>query len=111
MHTDAINHDPGITLINTGYQQPGKASMGSWLNYGLGSENQDLPGYVVMLSQGTGKNPGQPLFSRLWGSGYLPSNHQGVQLRPGKNPVLYLANTPTASTRPRVARCSMTWRN
>lgn len=92
VHTDAINHDPGITLINTGDQQPGKASMGSWLNYGLGSENQDLPGYVVMLSQGTGKNPGQPLFSRLWGSGYLPSNHQGVQLRPGKNPVLYLAN-------------------
>ncbi len=92
MHTEAINHDPGITLINTGDQQPGKASLGSWLSYGLGSENEDLPSYVVMLSQGTGKNPGQPLFSRLWGSGYLPSNHQGVQLRPGKNPVLYLAN-------------------
>lgn len=92
MHTEAINHDPGITFINTGDQMPGKASLGSWLSYGLGSENRDLPSYVVMLSQGTGKNPGQPLFSRLWGSGYLPSNHQGVQLRPGKNPVLYLAN-------------------
>lgn len=92
VHTDAINHDPGVTLINTGDQRPGKASLGSWLSYGLGSENQDLPSYVVMLSQGTGKSPGQPLFSRLWGSGYLPSNHQGVQLRPGKNPVLYLAN-------------------
>jgi uncharacterized protein (DUF1501 family) len=92
MHTEAINHDPGITFINTGDQQPGKASLGSWLSYGLGSENSDLPSYVVMLSQGTGKNPGQPLFSRLWGSGYLPSNHQGVQMRPGKNPVLYLAN-------------------
>ncbi len=94
VHTEAINHDPGITLINTGDQQPGKASLGSWLSYGLGSENQDLPGYLVMLSQGTGKAPGQPIFSRLWGSGYLPSNHQGVQLRPGKNPVLYLSNPP-----------------
>jgi uncharacterized protein (DUF1501 family) len=92
VHTEAINHDPGITFINTGDQQPGKASMGAWLSYGLGSENQDLPSYVVMLSQGTGKNPGQPLFSRLWGSGFLPSNHQGVQLRPGANPVLYLTN-------------------
>jgi uncharacterized protein (DUF1501 family) len=92
VHTEAINHDPGITFINTGDQQPGKASLGSWLSYGLGSENQDLPAYMVMLSQGTGKNPGQPLFSRLWGSGYLPGNHQGVQLRKGANPVLYLAN-------------------
>ena len=94
VHTEAINHDPGITLINTGDQQPGKASLGSWLSYGLGSENSDLPAYLVMLSQGTGKNPGQPLFSRLWGSGYLPSDHQGVQLRPGANPVLYLSNPP-----------------
>lgn len=92
VHTEAINHDPGITFINTGDQNPGKASLGSWLSYGLGSGNRDLPSYVVMLSQGTGKNPGQPLFSRLWGSGFLPSNHQGVQLRPGKNPVLYLSN-------------------
>ena len=94
VHTEAINHDPGITFINTGDQQPGKASLGSWLSYGLGSENRDLPAYLVMLSQGTGKAPGQPIFSRLWGSGYLPSNHQGVQLRPGANPVLYLSNPP-----------------
>jgi len=90
VNTEAINHDPGITFINTGDQLPGKASLGSWLSYGLGSENQDLPAYLVLLSQGTGKDPGQPLFSRLWGNGYLPGNHQGVQLRPGKNPVLYL---------------------
>jgi hypothetical protein len=94
VHTEAINHDPGITYINTGDQQPGKASLGSWLSYGLGSENRDLPAYIVMLSQGTGKDPGQPLFSRLWGSGFLPSSHQGVQLRPGANPVLYLSNPP-----------------
>jgi hypothetical protein len=94
VHTEAINHDPGITFINTGDQQPGKASLGAWLSYGLGSENADLPAYIVMLSQGTGKDPGQPLFSRLWGSGYLPSNHQGVQLRPGADPVLYLSDPP-----------------
>ena len=92
VHTEAINHDPAITFINTGSQQMGHASMGAWLSYGLGSENDNLPAYVVLLSQGSGKNPGQPLFSRLWGNGYLPSKHQGVQLRPGANPVLYLAN-------------------
>ncbi len=94
MHTEAINHDPAITTINTGAMQPGKASLGSWLSYGLGSENRDLPSYLVLLSQGTGKDPGQPLFSRLWGSGFLPPSHQGVQLRPGANPVLYLQNPP-----------------
>jgi uncharacterized protein (DUF1501 family) len=101
VHTDAINHDPAITTINTGAMQPGKASLGSWLSYGLGSENRDLPAYLVLLSQGTGKDPGQPLFSRLWGSGFLPPSHQGVQLRPGSNPVLYLQNPPgvDASTR------------
>ena len=101
VHTDAINHDPAITTINTGAMQPGKASLGSWLSYGLGSENRDLPSYLVLLSQGTGKDPGQPLFSRLWGSGFLPPSHQGVQLRPGANPVLYLQNPPgvDASTR------------
>lgn len=92
VHTEAINHDPAITFINTGSQQLGKASLGSWLSYGLGSENQSLPAYIVLLSQGTGKNPGQPLFSRLWGNGFLPSSHQGVNLRPGANPVLYLQN-------------------
>jgi len=97
VHTEAINHDPAITFINTGSQQMGHASMGAWLSYGLGNANENFPAYMVLLSQGTGKNPGQPLFSRLWGNGYLPSKHQGVQLRPGANPVLYLANPPGIS--------------
>jgi len=94
MYTEAINHDPAITFINTGNQQPGYASMGAWVSYGLGSENDNLPTFVAMVSQGSGKNPGQPIFSRLWGSGFLPSSHQGVGLRPGANPVLYLADPP-----------------
>ncbi|MFN4993007.1 MAG: DUF1501 domain-containing protein, partial [Akkermansiaceae bacterium] len=98
MHTEAINHDPGITFINTGSQFPGSPSMGSWVSYGLGSMNENLPAYVVLVSQGTGKNPGQPIFSRLWGSGFLPSNHQGVQFRSGKDPVLYL-NDPAGMKR------------
>ncbi len=97
VNTEAINHDPAITYINTGSQQMGHASMGAWLSYGMGSMNDNLPAYLVMLSQGTGKNPGQPLFSRLWGNGYLPSSHQGVQLRPGASPVLYLQNPPGVS--------------
>ena len=92
MHTEAINHDPGITYINTGSQIPGLPSLGAWCSYGLGSENPNMPGYVVLLSQGNGKNPGQPIFSRLWGSGFIPSNHQGVQLRGGGTPILYLDN-------------------
>ncbi len=92
LHTEAINHDPAITYMNTGNQQPGYASMGAWVSYGLGSENKNLPAFISMVSQGTGKNPGQPIFSRLWGSGFLPSSHQGVGLRPGVNPVLYLNN-------------------
>lgn len=92
VHTEAINHDPGITLINTGSQIPGGPSLGAWIDYGLGSLNQNLPGYVVLLSQGTGKNPGQPIFSRLWGSGFIPSIHQGVMFRSGENPILYLKN-------------------
>jgi hypothetical protein len=98
MHTEAINHDPGITFINTGSQFPGLPSMGSWVSYGLGTMNQNLPAYVVLTSQGSGKNPGQPIFSRLWGSGFLPSNHQGVQFRSGKDPVLFL-NDPNGVTR------------
>ena len=94
MHTEAINHDPGITLINTGSQIPGQPSAGAWASYGLGSSNQNMPSYVVLLSQGNGKNPGQPIFSRLWGSGFLPSSHQGVMLRSGDDPVLYLNNPP-----------------
>jgi uncharacterized protein (DUF1501 family) len=92
LHTEAINHDPGITFWNTGNQQPGYASMGAWVSYGLGSENENLPAFIAMVSQGTGKNPGQPIFSRLWGNGFLPSSHQGVGLRPGASPVPYLGN-------------------
>jgi hypothetical protein len=94
MNTEAINHDPAVTYINTGSQQMGHASLGSWLSYGLGSGNEDLPAYMVLLSQGSGKNPGQPLFSRLWGNGYLPSSYQGVKLGSGGDPVYYLKNPP-----------------
>ena len=92
MYTEAINHDPAITFMNTGNQLPGYASMGAWVSYGLGTENENLPTFIAMVSAGSGKNPGQPVFSRLWGSGMLPSSHQGVGLRPGANPVLYLRN-------------------
>ncbi len=88
MHTEAINHDPAITFINTGVQQPGKASLGSWVSYGLGSPNKDLPAYIVMISRGPGQK--QALYARLWGSGFLPSRHQGVKMRSGSDPVLYL---------------------
>ncbi|MDQ3622641.1 MAG: DUF1501 domain-containing protein [Verrucomicrobiota bacterium] len=94
VHTEAINHDPAITYMNTGNQLPGYASMGAWVTYGLGNENENLPAFIAMVSQGSGKNPGQPIFSRLWGSGFLPSSYQGVGLRPGANPVLYLSNPP-----------------
>ncbi|MCA9214835.1 MAG: DUF1501 domain-containing protein, partial [Planctomycetales bacterium] len=90
LHTEAINHDPAITYINTGSQQPGKPSMGAWLSYGLGSANQNLPSFVVMISRGRGNL--QALYSRLWGSGFLPSKHQGVKFRSGAEPVLYLQN-------------------
>lgn len=97
VHTDAINHDPAITFIQTGSQQPGRPSLGSWVSYGLGSENQDLPAFVVLLSQQNSINADQPLFSRLWGPGFLPSRYQGVRLRSGSDPVLYLANPPGVS--------------
>src|SRR6516225_591067 len=94
MHTEAINHDPAITYIQTGSQQPGRPSLGAWLSYGLGSENDNLPAFVVMISQGSGNKTDQPIFSRLWGSGFLPSQHQGVRFRSGDDPVLYLSNPP-----------------
>ncbi|MDX2044086.1 MAG: DUF1501 domain-containing protein [Acidobacteriota bacterium] len=94
MHTDAINHDPAITFIQTGFQQPGRPSFGSWLSYGLGSENQNLPSYIVLLSTAHALNTDQPLFSRLWSSGFLPSSYQGVRLRGGSTPVLYLDDPP-----------------
>lgn len=91
MYTEAINHDPAITFIQTGSQFPGRPSIGSWLSYGLGSENENLPGFVVLVT----KNKfGQPLYARLWGNGFLPSQHQGVQFRAGKDAVLYLNNPP-----------------
>ena len=95
MHTDAINHDPAVTFFQTGSQQPGRPSMGAWLSYGLGSDNENLPGFIVMLSRN--RDGGQPLYSRLWGSGFLPSLHQGVQFRSGKDSVLYLNNPPGVS--------------
>ncbi|MFB3922121.1 MAG: DUF1501 domain-containing protein [Terriglobia bacterium] len=94
MHTDAINHDPAITFIQTGFMQPGRPSMGAWVSYGLGSENRDLPAFVVLLSQAQALNTDQPLFSRLWSSGFLPSKYQGVRFRGGSDPVLYLADPP-----------------
>ncbi len=92
IHTDAINHDPAITFIHSGSQQPGRPSFGSWVSYGLGSENQNLPAFVVLLSLANTPGADQPLFSRLWGSGFLPSNYQGVRFRSGSDPVLYLRN-------------------
>jgi len=93
-HTDAINHDPAKTMFCTGSQIPGKASMGSWLSYGLGSMNKNLPDFMVLNSAfwtgGTGNV--QALYSRLWGSGFLPSKHQGVSLQPEGDPVLFLSN-------------------
>jgi Protein of unknown function (DUF1501) len=88
MHTDPINHDPAVTFFGTGNQQPGRPTMGSWISYGLGSENRNLPSFIVLLS-GSG---GQPLQSRYWGSGFLPGNHQGVQFRGTGDPVLYVSN-------------------
>ena len=92
VNTEAINHDPAITYINTGTQQLGHPSMGAWLNYGLGSPSDNLPGYIVMISKGRGGS--QALYSRLWGSGFLPSKHQGVKFRSSGEPVLYLNNPP-----------------
>ncbi|MFN9603078.1 MAG: DUF1501 domain-containing protein [Planctomycetota bacterium] len=90
MNTEAINHDPAITFIQTGSQQPGRPSLGAWLSYGLGSEAEELPAFVVMISHGSGNDANQGLLDRLWGSGFLPSSHQGVKLRSGSEPVLYL---------------------
>ena len=88
MHTEAINHDPALTFFQTGAQQGNRPSMGSWLSYGLGSENQNLPAFTVLLSRGIGN--GQGVYSKLWTNGFLDSVHQGVQLSSGEDPVLYL---------------------
>ncbi len=94
MHTEAINHDPAITLIQTGSQQPGRPSLGAWSSYGLGSDAEDLPAFIVMISHGSGRDANQGLLERLWGSGFLPSSHQGVKLRSSGDPVLYLTDPP-----------------
>lgn len=91
LHTPAINHGPGVTFMQTGSQFPGRPSMGAWLDYGLGTENRNLPAFVVMVTRNKG---GQPLVSRLWGSGFLPSKHQGVRFRSGSEPVLHVNNPP-----------------
>ena len=95
MQTEAINHDPAITFVQTGSQLAGRPSMGAWVAYGLGSMNQDLPTFLVLLSRG---RTDQPLYDRLWGSGFLPTRYQGVKLRGGKDPVLYLANPAGCSS-------------
>lgn len=94
IYTEAINHDPAITFFQTGNQLAGRPSIGTWLSYGLGSENQDLPAFVAMVSQGSGNPADQPLYDRLWGSGFLPTKYQGVKFRSVGDPVLYLSNPP-----------------
>lgn len=101
MYTEAINHGPGVTFIQSGSQLPGRPSMGAWLSYGLGAENHNLPAFVVLVTKNKG---GQPLAARLWGSGFLPSEHQAVQFRSGGDPVLYLRNPAGVSA---AARRSM----
>ncbi len=98
MWTEAINHDPAITFFQTGSQIAGRPSMGSWLSYGLGSMNDDLPSFIVLV---TANQADQPLYARLWGSGFLDSKYQGVQLRPGKDPVLTSATPTHLPLRPR----------
>jgi len=94
MHTEAINHDPAVTYLQTGHQQPGRPSLGAWVSYGLGSENDNLPTFVVLISRGSAARPADPLYARLWGSGFLPSSHQGVAFRSSGDPVLFLSNPP-----------------
>lgn len=90
INSEAINHDPAITFFQTGNQLPGRPSIGSWVSYGLGADNQNLPTFIVLVSKNGSKD--QPLYARLWGNGFLPSKHQGVQFRSGKDPVLFLNN-------------------
>jgi hypothetical protein len=99
MHTEAINHDPAITFMQTGSQLAGRPSFGAWTAYGLGSENSDLPSYVVLTSFGTGRKSDQPLYDRLWSAGFLPAKYQGVKFRNKGEPVLYL-NNPAGMDRP-----------
>jgi hypothetical protein len=101
MKTEAINHDPAITFCQTGSELAGRPSMGAWVAYGLGSPNRDLPAFIVLVSRGTGNPADQPLYDRLWGSGFLATRYQGVRLRSGREPVLYLANPAGCDRRTR----------
>ena len=94
MNTEAINHDPAMTMLQTGSQVPGRPSFGSWMSYGLGSDNSDLPAFVVMISRPSGKGNEQPLHERMWSAGFLSPRYQGVRFSSGKDPVLYLTNPP-----------------
>jgi Protein of unknown function (DUF1501) len=98
MYTEAINHAPAMTMLLSGAELPGRPSLGAWLSYGLGSMNQNLPTFVVMTSRDKEASCGQLFFDYYWGSGFLPSRYQGVQFRPGSDPVLYLSNPPGVST-------------
>ena len=104
VHTEAINHDPAVTYICTGHQMPGRASLGAWLSYGLGTMNKNLPAFVVMTASWTGRKEAQAIYNRLWGSAFLPSKYQGVALRAKGDPVLFLSNPPgvDAQTRRRM---------
>ena len=94
LHTEAINHDPAMTMLQTGHQIAGRPSLGAWVSYGLGHENANLPAFVVMISRPTGPTNAQPLHERMWGAGFLPTRHQGVRFSPGRDPVLYLSDPP-----------------
>jgi len=104
MHTEAINHDPAITFLQTGSQLPGRPSMGAWIDYGLGSANENLPAFVVLNSLPSNSMPDQGLLARLWGAGFLPSRHQGVQFRSAGDPVLHLSNPPDVTPERRRAQ-------
>ncbi|MBK7405149.1 MAG: DUF1501 domain-containing protein [Phycisphaerales bacterium] len=97
VHTEQINHAPAMTFFQTGHQIPGRPCIGAWTVYGLGSENRDLPGFIVMVSKDVARTCDQPLYEHLWSAGFLPAEHQGVKLRAGREPVLYLPNPPGVS--------------
>ena len=101
IHTEAINHDPAITYIQTGHQVPGRPSVGAWLSYGLGTQNRDLPSFVVLTASWSAKRDAQALYERLWGAGFFPSRHAGVSLRSSGDPVLYLSNPDGVSDKVR----------
>ena len=103
VHTNAINHDPACTFLMTGSEIPGRPSLGSWVSYGLGSENNDLPGFVVLTPRFSPKVAAQALFTRMWSSGFLPTRHTGVALRAQGDPVLFLDNPAGVDTAARRA--------